>query len=72
MANGLCKLILEGDILHNGRHIFFTENGECLYGKDEDNLIYPDGLEMQGKFPPIFVKDLQNAFKLGMETGKEK
>lgn len=60
------------NLLHKGNHIFFTKDGELLYGKDEDSLIYPHGLEMQGKFPLISTEDLRQAFKLGMKVGEEK
>lgn len=71
MTDALYKLA-PLNLLHKGNHIFFTGDGELLYGKDENNLVYPHGLEIQGKFPPIFTEDLQNAFKLGMKAGKEK
>lgn len=60
------------NLCHRGNHIFFTKDGELLYGKNEDNLVYPHGLEMQGKFPPIFTEDLRQAFKLGMKAGRGK
>ena len=71
MADILYKLT-PLNLCHKGNHIFFTRDGELLYGKDENNLIYPLSLEMQGKFPPILTEDLRQAFKLGMKVGKEK
>lgn len=65
----LHKLLLE-DIRHRGKSIYFTVDGEVLYGRNEDDLCYPHGFELQGKFPPICLEDLKEAFLLGVRAGR--
>jgi len=56
---------------HRGKALFFTVEGETLYGLDPDNLIYPDGLDVTGKLPPITLADVKRAFALGMQVAQE-
>lgn len=65
----LHKLSLE-DTRHRGKSIYFTVDGEVLYGRNEDDLCYPHVFEMMGKFPPISLADLKEAFLLGVRVGR--
>lgn len=65
----LVQLRLEGT-WHRDRSIWFDcRDGTMYYGCDEDNLSFPDGLEIGGRFP-LYLADLRRAFLLGKEVGR--
>ncbi len=66
----LHKLSLE-DIRHRDKNIYFTLDGEVLYGLDENNICYPHGFELQGRLPPITLDDIKGAFLLGVKAGRQ-
>ena len=63
------KLVPE-DTRHRQNYIFFSEEGELLYGRNEEDLSYPAAQELYGRFP-IGIKDLENAFRLGKQVGSK-
>lgn len=63
------------NITNKDKKIFFDEEGNAYYGKNEDDLIFAEGLEISSgyKIPPhIYVKDLSNAFLLGMKVERDR
>ena len=56
---------------HRGKALFFTAEGEALYGPSPDNVIYPDGLALTGEFPPITLADVKRAFALGVQVAQK-
>lgn len=66
----LIKLELES-MLHRSYALWIdTVNNDLLYGPNQDNLSYPEGLEVIGRFPPLHLKDIMKAFLLGKEYGR--
>jgi len=52
--------------------IWFDEDGLSWWGEDENNLQSAEGVELSSgyKIPKhIYITDLSNAFKLGLEVG---
>ena len=56
---------------HRGKALFFTADGQVLYGPSSDNVVYPDGLALIGKLPPLTLADIKQAVVLGMEMAQE-
>lgn len=60
--------------MNKDNKIFFDDSGCALYGEDKKNIVFAEGLELSSgyKIPPcLYVKDLENAFRLGMRVGQQ-
>jgi hypothetical protein len=54
---------------HRGKKLFVGD-GQVYYGRDEHSLIYPEGLDAMGQFPPITLADLKAVLQVGIEIGR--
>ncbi len=67
----LYPIKLENTLTKDNR-IWFEDDGTTWWGKNEDNLQSAEGIELSSgyKVPgKIYVKDLSNAFNLGVSVG---
>ena len=62
--------------MNKGRKLWFdSETGDVWYGKDEDNLVSAEGVELSSGYKTpghLYVADMRKAFLLGMKVARDR
>jgi hypothetical protein len=66
-------MLIPDDRRHKNCKFWFdpTFPKRVYYGESTEKLIYAEGLDIIGKLPPIHLTDLQAAFELGLQAGRQ-